>query len=425
MHYTCLIGLGSNQGNRLQALQDTYDLLQQILTDTKHSLIYETKALLPKNTSTIISSKPYLNMVVYGKTKLTPQELLKALKAIELQMGRDQHSPKWSPRIMDCDILLYENIKMKTPTLTIPHPEFTKRFFALIPAAQLAPQWIHPIKNEPLIDIARQLPSNQFLKTFVLNPKFLGIVNVTPDSFSDGGQFFNPEKAIKQAGALWEEGASVIDFGAQSTKPSAKAISWTEEWFRLEPVLSGFTSKYPTAQISIDTFRYEVAKRALSQYNIHWINDISGKLDPKMLQLIANHGCKYVLTFNQPTQSKTLTDMIYCANEQIALCESYGLHKNQIIFDPGVGFNKSPLDTFWLLNQIGELKKLGVKILVGISRKPFWRVCLDDPNHQADMSSVIIAQTLKNIDYLRVHDIRAHQRGFTLQKLVSLFSVAK
>ena len=220
-----------------------------------------------------------------------------------------------------------------------------------------------------------------------LHPKLMGIVNITPDSFSDGGQFFEPSSAVKQAEKLYQEGAYVIDFGAQSMNPKSPTLTWQEEWKRLEPVLSGFTSKFHDVKISIDTIHFEVAKRAIEKYPIDWLNLVY--FDAAFLDLVQDR--KVVLT---ASGENDVHSIIPWAEEQIRICLKQGLKKDQLILDPGIGFSKSPIETFEVLNKLDELQTLGVEILVGHSRKPFWRHCLSEPAENPDLSSCIIASHL-------------------------------
>ncbi|MCP5509474.1 MAG: dihydropteroate synthase [Chlamydiales bacterium] len=409
MSTQCAIGLGANQGHRLDNLSQAYHALSQLLSNSKYSIVYETEALLPDG-APCSWNLPYLNMVVTGQTSLEPLDLLDKLQSIEKKLGRSVNRQKWSPRSIDCDLLYYGDRVIKSERLTVPHPELFKRFFTTIPAAQLDPHWIHPILKQSLLDAAKCFPSDSFTRTLTLTPKMLGIVNVTPDSFSDGGKFFRPEEAIKQAEKLYADGAYAIDFGAQSTKPSAKPLSWQEEWERLEPVLSGFTSKQPQVKISIDTSHFEVAKRALG-YSINWINTVF--YEPKFLELVEHR--QLVVT---ATNQKSIQNVLSWAKEVINQCLAAGLKKNQILLDPGIGFSKSPLETFQILSALKTLKSLGVNTLVGHSRKPFWRICLSEPKSQADISSSILASHFEGVDYLRVHNVEMHQRALVLSQML-------
>ncbi len=412
MPSSCAVGLGSNLGHRLDHLSSAIKKLSAFLTNIKWSTVYETDALLPKGAPDSWDM-PYLNMVVIGESSLEPLELLGQLKCIEKEMGRVQSSPRWSPRVIDCDLLYCDDHIIESKHLTLPHPGLLDRFFTAVPAASLTPNWQHPQTKQRLVEIAQTFKpySSYFKRSMALHPKLMGIVNITPDSFSDGGQFFEPDLAIEQAEKLYQEGAYVIDFGAQSMNPKSKPLSWQEEWKRLAPVLSGFTSKSRDVKVSIDTINFEVAKRAIEQYPIDWINLVY--FDAAFFELVQDH--KVVLT--AATQNDVYS-IIPWAEKQINTCLKAGLKKSQLILDPGIGFSKSPIETFQILNKLDELQALGVEILVGHSRKPFWRHCLAEATENTDFSSCIIASHLTDVDYLRVHAVEKHQKALVLSQMM-------
>ncbi|XVN42210.1 MAG: 2-amino-4-hydroxy-6-hydroxymethyldihydropteridine diphosphokinase [Candidatus Rickettsia vulgarisii] len=163
--------------------------------------------------------KPFLNMIIGGDTDLSPNELLASIKSIELEMGRSVIYQRWEPRIIDLDILLWEGYKINTSDLTISHPELNNRpFFEHL----LALMGVQPWNKTPVI--------KSFSKALTLYPAFVGVVNITSDSFSDGGLFDKSDKAIEQIHKLASDGASIIELGAQSTKPQAVIHTAEEEY---------------------------------------------------------------------------------------------------------------------------------------------------------------------------------------------------
>ena len=241
------ISIGSNLGHRLNNIQKAVSLLKErYFSDLKMSIILETPAILPNNAPTEWN-KPFLNMVIQGESAIEPERLLVALKKIEQEMGRGAVYPTWGPRIIDLDILLWNNQTVVSPQLMIPHPELLNRAFLIHLIALLNPECRYksldenPYNNKTFGEIAH-LTSNInacYDRSFVVDPKLVGIVNITPDSFSDGGQNFSPEDAVARAKQLILEGATVVELGAQSTRPTAVMLDPTVEYLRLQPVLEG------------------------------------------------------------------------------------------------------------------------------------------------------------------------------------------
>ncbi len=175
------ISIGSNLRNRLSNLQKATQLLKKrYLKDLKSSIILETKAILP-NGAPDEWNKPFLNMVVYGSCLVSPEELLKGLKQIEYDIGHTQVHEKWAPRVIDLDILLWDNLILNTPYLTIPHPELMNRPFLLHLMAMLSPMDNIPVVSKTFDTVAYNNLNTKdcFLKSFTLSPKFVGIVNIT------------------------------------------------------------------------------------------------------------------------------------------------------------------------------------------------------------------------------------------------------
>lgn len=187
------ISIGSNMGNRFFYLQKAAQLLQErYFKNLKSSIILETKAILP-NDAPPEWDKPFLNMVVYGSCSSSPEELLKGLKQIECDIGRPQVYEKWAPRIIDLDILLWDNLTLDTSYLKIPHPELINRPFLLHLMAMLSPM---AVVNKTFGTINPNI-KDCFLRSFTLSPELVGIVNITPDSFSDGGLYYDADQATK------------------------------------------------------------------------------------------------------------------------------------------------------------------------------------------------------------------------------------
>jgi dihydropteroate synthase len=242
-----------------------------------------------------------------------------------------------------------------------------------------------------------------------------GILNVTPDSFSDGGEFFEPDVAIVHAHEMVEEGADLIDIGAESTRPGSEAVSAEEEWGRLEPVLRELDDL--TVPISIDTAKLEVAERAIDA-GAHAINDVTGlQSDPRIADLAARTGAGLVIMHMRGTPRTMQDDTRYedvvkevCQNLEKARDAAIGIGCNpdQIAFDPGLGFGKSVEGNLELIARLDELSNLGSPVWVGPSRKSFLgnilKVGPDD--RLSGTVAACIAALEKGAHVFRVHDVR-------------------
>ncbi len=409
------ISIGSNLGNRINNLNMAVNLLtQSCLRNSKSSIILETEAILPDNTPPSWN-KPFLNMIVAGETDLSPDALLITMKSIESDMGRLAIYEKWAPRIIDLDILLWDELEINTPQLTIPHPELSTRPFL---QHLLALMELQPWTKMPL--------TNSFSKSFVLNPAIVGVVNVTNDSFSDGGQFNNPDKAIEQIQELASDGASIIEIGAQSTRPGAVIHTPEEEYNKLKPVLDGITTLINKGmlKVSIDSFWSSTVKRLLENYQISWINDVKGDFDNRTLKSIAEKGCKlcFMHSLSIPPNQELILSLEHrpislikeWGKQSIERLLNIGFSQENIILDPGIGFGKSSYQNIEILRYVQELRSLDVQIMVGHSRKSYIQAFSTVDAKNRDIETIATSLALKDkVDFLRVHNVRNHMRFFT------------
>ncbi len=257
----------------------------------------------------------------------------------------------------------------------------------------------------------REYNFNWGLRTYLM-----GILNVTPDSFSDGGQFNNLQSAIAQAQYMIDNGADIIDIGGQSTRPGAEQISFAEECDRVIPIIKAIRQQF-SIPISIDTTRAKIAQKAIAA-GADLINDISGgTFDREMLTLAGQVDVPIILmhmrgnpqTMQQMTDYQDLvTDITEFLNCQIQKAIACGVNSSKIIIDPGIGFAKTPEQNIELLRRLSEFKALEVPILVGTSRKSFIGKIINQQDPQkrvwgtaATCSSAIIS----GADILRIHDV--------------------
>ena len=246
-------------------------------------------------------------------------------------------------------------------------------------------------------------------------PKVMGIINVTPDSFYDGGKTFSEKEILKQAERMLSEGATFLDVGGYSTRPGAEEISETEEIRRAVEAVECILKRFPEALISVDTFRNEIAKKAV-EAGAAMVNDVSGgTLDAEMYNIVAKLKVPYILmhmrgtpkTMAKLTDYKNVTiEVLKDLAEKIALARAVGI--NDIVADPGFGFAKTREQSFQLLNNLELFQNLDVPILVGVSRKSFIYKTLETSAENAlnGTTSLNTIALLKGASILRVHDVK-------------------
>jgi len=248
----------------------------------------------------------------------------------------------------------------------------------------------------------------------------MGVLNVTPDSFSDGGKFFDPERAIEQALAMERAGAHLLDIGGESTRPGSAGVSAKEELARVLPVLRALRGRLKIP-VSIDTQKSDVAEAALDA-GAQIINDISGlKSDPRIAEVAARQRVPLILMHmrGEPRTMQTggfardvIKDVMQGLRRSAAIAHKAGIGKSQIILDPGIGFGKSFAQNYELLQKLPQLAKLGYPLLVGTSRKGFLGATLarDGKPAPADeriwgTAATVTASILNGVHIVRVHDV--------------------
>ena len=261
--------------------------------------------------------------------------------------------------------------------------------------------------------------------------KIMGIVNVTPDSFSDGGLFLDPERAIEHARRLAREGADVVDVGGESTRPGARGVSAAEELERVGPVLEGLRDGGDSlgASISIDTSKVAVAEAAL-EAGAEIVNDVTAlRSEPELAALCASRGCGVVLMHMQGTPRTMQENPIYddvvddvraFLAERLEFATSQGVDEGRIWVDPGIGFGKTVDHNLELLQRIGELRDLGRPIVVGASRKSFiGRITNRDPDER--LGGTIAADVIAlrgGAEVFRVHDVAEARQALDVAEAI-------
>ena len=260
-------------------------------------------------------------------------------------------------------------------------------------------------------------------------PKIMGVLNVTPDSFFDGGQNNSISTALKQVEKMMNEGATFIDVGGYSSRPNASDVSIEDEIRRTSPIIASIKKQFPSALISIDTFRSEVAKEAVNS-GACIINDISaGKLDDKMFEFIANVKKPYIVMHmrGNPQNMQSKTSYSNVANEVIKelsqTTKTLALKGvNDVIIDPGFGFSKTLNQNYMLLNNLESLQILERPILVGISRKSMiYNLLKNKPENALNGTTAInTIALLKGANILRVHDVK---EAFEITQIINAMKV--
>ncbi len=249
----------------------------------------------------------------------------------------------------------------------------------------------------------------------------MGILNVTPDSFSDGGKYDGIEKALAHAKQMVEEGVDIIDVGGESTRPGHTKISDEEEIQRVVPVISALKARYDVP-VSIDTYKSAVAKAAI-EAGADLVNDIWGfKYDPKMAPLVAETGVACCLMHNGDSTEYEdfLTDFMEDMRESVKIAREAGVAEDKIILDPGVGFAKTYEMNLEIINRMEIMQELGYPVLLGTSRKSVIGLTLDLPVTEREEGTLVttVFGVEKGAAFVRVHDVEKNKRAIKMTKAI-------
>jgi dihydropteroate synthase len=257
----------------------------------------------------------------------------------------------------------------------------------------------------------------------------MGVVNVTPDSFSDGGVHFQVEDAVAAARRMAEEGAAIVDVGGESTRPGSDGVSTDEELRRIVPVLEALQG---TVSVSIDTAKAEVARRAI-ELGAELVNDVTAlRGDPELAEVVASSGAYLCLMHMRgeprtmqldPTYGDVAGEIAAFLAERLEFAVAAGIPEERICVDPGFGFGKTVEQNFELLSRLGEIVALGRPVLVGLSRKRALGRILGDPDATTGPLSASLAAAVEAYErgaaIFRVHDVREHVEALTVAAAVS------
>lgn len=459
MSHTAFIALGSNIGDRAAYLHAALDAMSSYSTVVETSHLYETDPML-------VTDQPlFLNAVCKIFTLLTPSDLLGALKQTEDSLGRTK-TIRYGPRVIDLDILFFDDAVLETPDLTIPHLLLHERDFVLAPLLDLDRDLRHPLLDVTVQELWQQLckpvpprvmPIGERLWRWKQGTRIMGVLNITPDSFSGDGLAKETDPvaaALAQARQFEAAGADVLDIGGYSTRPGHTDLPVEEEINRVVPVISALRDVVDVP-LSVDTFRVEVAEAALDA-GATWLNDVSGLraanqektgsseggrdisrsslLEPhslnKMGSLAARRRVPLVLMHNRAplrnvrpdgeAQDIPSSELCESSNDVVAevsrgLCAALDLARREAvprwhrIIDPGIGFGKTPAQHAALIARLDELQALGYPLLFGCSRKGFLGKMAGGVAVEDRLPATIAANTMaieRGAQIIRVHDVR-------------------
>ena len=409
------LGLGSNLGERRIHLSRTIDALEgRGIEIVRVSPVVESPALLPDSAPSDWNL-PFLNLVVECNVECKPEQLRRWIEEIQSAFGRD-NSSHWSPRPIDIDILLWGRERIVTQRLTIPHRDLVRRTFVLAPLTALAPRLTVP-GGDGRTMIEHSIALGHHI------PLWMGIVNVTPDSFSDGGRFTDWPRIEPRVEAMIEAGVHIIDVGGESTRPGATETGPQLEWSRVEPVLARLVERLrelrPRPLLSLDTRNAAVAAKGL-ELGVDIINDVSGLTAPDMLALARDSSCDWVAMHHVtipadrgitlPDEEDPFDAVESWLLERMETWDAEGLDLERIVFDPGIGFGKNRLQSLRLLRRAGEFRRHGLRVLAGHSRKSFMKDFAGEDLAERDLATLGASLHLcaQGVDIIRVHDVPGH-----------------
>lgn len=413
------LGLGSNLGDRKDHLRNAIHQLQlHNVRLLRASPVIETPALLPDD-APWQWNRPFLNMAIECETSCSPEELRGHIAEIQNLFGRDNKS-RWSPRPIDIDILLWGDEIINTDTLTIPHRDLHVRHFVLTPMIALnATLEVPGGEHGTLLHCSTQLEHHI--------PLWMGILNITPDSFSDGGTNHRTQDALATIDEMVKHGCNILDIGGESTRPNAETLDTTTEWQRIGPILEQINNRYGNdplrPQVSVDTRNAAVAQQAI-ELGVNFINDVSGLTSPAMLELAASSECEWIAMHSMSVpadpdiiiapKADPVKEVGIWLDRQLEIWDKAGIPLNRIVFDPGIGFGKNPLQSLKLLQNVSVWRKYGLRLLVGHSRKSFMQQFTGETTHERDMTTIGSAMQLcqQGVDIIRVHNIPDHLAAY-------------
>ncbi len=367
----------------------------------------------------------YANQVIEIATTLPPAEVLAALHRIEARFERIR-SVRDAPRTLDLDLIAYHGVITTTHELILPHPRMHQRAFVLAPLSEIAPGFCHPVSGETVDAMLAQSDSTGICRLRDV-PMIMGVVNVTPDSFSDATPLIDSDQAIAHALQLMDEGADILDIGGESTRPGATPVSPIEEQRRIMPVIEAIAKVAAERGriVSVDT-RHSSTMALAIKAGATMINDVSALGDPHSPALLAEAKVQIVLMHMQghpqtmqlsPVYEDVVADVTLFLDAACNRAIAAGIEANQIWVDPGIGFGKTLAHNIALLNATSRFGANGRKTLIGASRKGFIaRIDRDGAASERLGGSIAaaLAAAARGATAIRVHDVAQTRQAFAV-----------
>lgn len=414
------LGLGSNLDSPIEFLRKALQEIKKIpfVRVKKVASIYESDAQLPEKAPEGWNLQ-FLNSVVLCEVddSLKPLELLYILKNIELKMGR-LNKERWAPRTIDIDILYWQNVDLNHADLVLPHPRLADRPFALLPLLEVWPE-VKVSRPEWAEGWMTLKPFNTVRSARYFWPHFVAVMNITTDSFSDGGQLLKAENLLNHAEKQLKAGATILDVGAESTRPKAsfvppevefKNLKWAFE--QLRPLRKKYSFK-----LSLDCRRSEVVRQVLDFVQVDFLNDVTGFNSQEMQKLLkaskADAFVMHSLTIPPtvedilPKNENPFDHLMAWWNKKKAQLVSVGISKESLVFDPGIGFGKNPEQNIFMLKNLENFSAVQEDILIGHSRKSYQKSFSERAADQRDLETALVTRDLNKAytQYIRVHDV--------------------
>ncbi len=424
-----IVGLGSNSPHAITMLRQARHELRahRLFRLLSSSPIYESDALLPPH-APVSWNQPYLNAACLLEA-VAPQSarlIVEMLKELERSLGRAE-SPRWAPRPMDLDLLAWGGPDIKDPSASVPHPGLAERPFALLPAQDCV-AFRKPVQPHPWRYSHHEQVPQKTRPSSAVWPEIVGVLNLTLGSFSDGGSLRSQADVECSARRMIADGATVLDIGAESTRPGANPVSWQEEVERLESSLSVLSAlkRELHFKLSLDSRHPETVSWCLEKFPLDWINDVEGFSNPKMLEIAARSECDLVLMHSLgipprqdavlPPDRDPIAELLAWGTERVGQLARSGISPRRIIFDPGIGFGKSPAQSLAIVLRARELNALATRLLMGHSRKRFLDLTGTIPASDRDLETALVTARIANsgVDYVRVHSPGIQSRALRM-----------
>jgi dihydropteroate synthase/2-amino-4-hydroxy-6-hydroxymethyldihydropteridine diphosphokinase len=433
------LSLGTNLGSRHENLQFAIDALGEVAAIEAISPVYETAPW------GLTDQPEFLNICLKVRTLLEPASFLANCQEIERKMGRVP-SRKWGPRLIDIDLIYFNDWILEDDELVLPHRQIEQRAFVLAPLADIDIDLVDPRTGKSVSEMLEKVDASSVnllessrwrlkrpsmlawgVKTYVM-----GILNATPDSFSGDGLYQEKDaisRIVEKGKQYVRAGADMLDIGGESTRPGGKPISEPEELRRVVPAVEALASSVDVP-ISVDTYRASVARAGL-EAGARWINDVwAMRMDTEMAPVIASAQCPIILMHNRSKPKDTsqeerlggryigvrydnlIEDIRAELDEAANLAIKAGIQKGHIVLDPGIGFGKTVTQNLRIIDELDRFVELGFPILVGPSRKSFIGYTLNlPPDQRVEGTAAAIAIAIdRGADIVRVHDVEAMVR---------------